>query len=139
MAGRVSVTIDRVKFNAFEAEFAMSTNKDAAGMPLLRTLNVVVHVKVDLNDDKNIPYQTIEKLFRLGHIPDRTKLSEMKIDFWKDDSMRDVICSYKFKGWISRFKISNQADNLNAYNHVLELELTPNINNENYQEVTIGN
>jgi hypothetical protein len=74
----------------------------------------------------------------------------MKLEFWKDDRMQDVICSYKFKGWISNFEVYNPVLGLaehpvvadsagRMYNHVLHMELEPIINKENYQEVTIGN
>lgn len=139
MPGRVSVTVDGTKFNAVDAVFAMGTSKDAAGMPVLQTLTTSVHVRVDLNDDKNIPFGTIEKLFKLGNVPDRSKIKEMKVEFWKDDSMQDVICSYKFKGWISLFRTSNQANGASGFNHLLDMELTPIVNKENYQEVSIGN
>jgi hypothetical protein len=137
MPGRVSVTIDGTKFNAVDAEFAMGTQKDHAGMPTLQTLSSSVRVRADLNDVKNIPFDTVKKLFQLGNVPDNSKIKEIKVEFWKDDSMQDVICSYKFKGWISVYRVSNQTkDNMN---HVLDLELTPVINKEHFQEVTIGN
>jgi hypothetical protein len=141
MPGRVSVTIDGKKFNAIEAVFAMGTQKDPAGMPVLQTLNTAVHLRVDLNDDKNIPFDTIKSMFELGNVPDRSKLKTMKIEFWKDDTMQDVICAYNFKGWISMFRVTNNGVNssTNGYNHVMEMELTPIINKENYQEVKISN
>ena len=139
MPGRVSVTIDGTKFNAVEAVYAMGTQKDAAGMPVLQTLSTGVHLRIDLNDDKNIPFDTIKKLFDLSNVPDRSKLKEMKVEFWKDDTMKDVICTYKFKGWISNFRVSNENGGASGYNHVLDMELTPIINKENFQEVTIGN
>lgn len=139
MPGRVTVTIDGTKFDAVDAVFTMGTQKDAAGMPVLQTLATSVHVRVDLNDDRNIPYATIEKLFKLGNVPDRTKLKEMKVEFWHSDNKEDVTCAYKFKGWISLFKVSNQGGGATGYNHLLDMELTPIINKENYQEVTIGN
>ena len=80
-------------------------------------------------------------MFELGNVPNREKLKAMKVEFWKDDTMKDVICSYSFKGWISVFKIVNNTGHNGAagYNHVLDMELTPIINKENHQEVTIGN
>jgi len=137
MPGRVSVTVDGTKFNAFDAEYHMNTNRDAAGMPVLQTLNTSVRCSVDLNDDKNMPFDTIKKLFELGNVPNREKIKAMKVEFWKDDTMKDVICSYSFKGWISSFRTTNAGGG--NYNHVLVLDLTPIINKENYQEVTIGN
>jgi hypothetical protein len=108
-------------------------------MPVLQTLSTGVHLRIDLNDDKNIPFDTIKKLFDLSNVPDRSKLKEMKVEFWKDDTMKDVICTYKFKGWISNFRVSNENGGATGYNHVLDMELTPIINKENFQEVTIGN
>jgi hypothetical protein len=141
MPGRVSVTIDGTKFNAADAAFSMNTQKDHAGMPVLQTLNTSVHVRVDLNDDQNFPFGSIQKLFTLGNVPSREKIKEVKVEFWKDDAMKDVICSYKFKGWISLFRVSNIGSDTggSTYNHVLDIELTPIINKENYQEITIGN
>ena len=141
MPGRVSVTIDGTKFNALEAVYAMGTQKDPAGMPVLQTLNTAVHLRVDMNDDKNIPFETVKTLFELGNVPDRSKLKEMKVEFWKDDTMQDVVCSYKFKGWISMFRTTNTGHNgaAGGFNHVLEIELTPIINKENHQEVKISN
>jgi len=121
-----------------DAVFAMNTNKDHAGMPVLQTLNTSVHVRVDLNDDKNFPFENIKKVFDLGNVPSRDKIKEIKVEFWQDDTMKDVICSYKFKGWISLFRTSNVSGDA-SFNHLLDLELTPIINKENYQEITIGN
>lgn len=137
MPGRVSVTIDGTKFNAVEAVFAMGTSKDAACMPVLQTLSTTVHVRADLNDDKNVPFDTIKKLFELGNVPDRSKLKDMKVEFWKDDRMEDVICAYSFKGWISMFRTANSGGT-DGYNHLLEMELTPIVNKENHQEVRIS-
>lgn len=141
MPGRVSITIDGTKFDALEAVYAMGTQKDPAGMPVLQTLNTAVHVRVDMNDDKNVPFDTVKTLFELGNVPDRSKLKEMKVEFWKDDTKQDVICAYKFKGWISMFRTTNTGHNgaAGGFNHVLEMELTPIINKENHQEVKISN
>ena len=150
MPGRVSITVDGTKFNAIEAVYEMTTQKDAAGMPVLQTLDTNVKVWIDVFDDKNAPFDTIKKLFDLANVPDRSKLKEMKIEYWKDDRMEDVICSYKFKGWISRFELYNPVLALpnhplvtdaagRVYNHVLFLEMEPIVNKENYQEVSIGN
>jgi hypothetical protein len=150
MPGRVSVTVDGTKFNTVEAIFAMGTQKDATGMPVLQTLNTKVHVWVDLFDDQNFPFNNIKKMFDLANVPDRNKLKEIKVEFWKDDRMEDVICSYKFKGWISKFEVYNPVLQLTdhpmmtdaagrVYNHVLRMELEPIINKENFQEVTISN
>ena len=149
MPGRVSVTIDGTKFNTVETVFAMGTQKDATGMPVLQTLNTKVQVWVDLFDDQNFPFDSVKKMFDLANVPDRSKLKEVKVEYWKDDRMEDVICCYKFKGWISKFEVYNPVLQLTnhpmldaagrVYNHVLRMELEPIINKENFQEVTISN
>jgi hypothetical protein len=150
MPGRVSVTIDGTKFNTIETIFGVGTQKDAAGMPVLQTLHTKVQVWVDLFDDQNFPFDNIKKTFDLANVPDRSKLKEIKLEFWKDDRMEDVICSYKFKGWIGKFEVYNPVLALpehpvvtdaasRVYNHVLHMELEPIINKESYQEVTISN
>ncbi len=150
MPGRVSVTIDGTKFNTIETVFAMGTQKDATGMPVLQTLNTKVKVFVDLFDDENFPYDNTKKMFDLANVPDRDKLKEMKIEYWKDDRMEDVICSYGFTGWISKFEVYNPVLALNehpmvtdaadrVYNHVMYMELEPIINSKMFQEVKISN
>jgi len=141
MPGRVTVTVDGAKFNVVDAEFVINTQKDQAGMPVLGTLNTSVRFRVDLNDDKNCNFQTIKKMFDLSNVPSREKIKEFKVEFWKDDEMKDVICSYKFKGWFSSFRTSNVGgeNNGRTYNHVLDAEVTPIVNKENHQEVSLGN
>lgn len=141
MPGRVSVTIDGTKFSAVEAAFTMGTQRDPAGMPVLQTLNTVVFLRVNLNDTQDIPYGTLKKLFELGNVPTHAKQKDMKVEFWKDDDKKDVICAYSFKGWISLFRTTNTGHNgaAGGYNHVLEMELTPLINKEHQQEVKISN
>ena len=150
MPGRVSCTIDGTQFNAIECVFTMKTQKDAAGMPVLQTLQTQVKVFVDIFDVTNFPYEHTQKMFELANVPDRTKVKDIKLEYWKDDTMQDVVCSYKFKGWISRFEVYNPVLALHdhpkvadaadrVYNHVLYMELEPIVNKENYQEVQISN
>jgi hypothetical protein len=150
MPGRVSVTVDGTKFRAIEAVFAVNTQKDAAGMPVLQTMNTHVKVFVDIFDDQDFPFDYVKKMFNLANVPDRSKLKEIKIEYWKDDRMEDVICSFGFKGWISKFEVYNPVLELNehplakdassrVYNHVLCMELEPIVNKENFQEIQISN
>jgi hypothetical protein len=150
MPGTVSVTIEGTKFNAIETVFAMGTKKEANGMPVSQTLKTKVHVWVDLSDDQNFPFDSIKKMFDLANVPNRTKFKDMKIEYWKDDRMQDVICSYKFKGWIGKFEVYNPVLGLpkhpmvidahnRVYNSILHMELEPILSQGNYQEVMISN
>ena len=78
MPGRVSVTNNCTKFNTIETVFGVGTQKDAAGMPVLQTLNTKMHVWVDLFDDQNFPFDSIKKMFDLANVPDRSKLKEIE-------------------------------------------------------------
>jgi len=141
MRGRVSCTVDGTKFNAVEALFEMNTQSDHAGMPTLQTFNTSVHVRVDLNDTKNFPFGNIQKIFNLGNVPTRDKIKDIKLEFWEDDDMKNVICSFQFKGWVRSFRTSNVGGDTGgaAFNHVLDLVFTPVVNQSDYKEIKIGN
>ena len=147
MPGRVSVTIDGTNFSTIETVFAMGTDKETTGVPVSQTLKTKVHVWVNVANDQNFPFEHIKKMFDLANIPDRSKFKEMKIEFWEDERMQDVICSYKFKGWISKFEVYNglpqQAmvtDAANGtYNNVLHMQLEPILSHGSSQEVMISN
>jgi hypothetical protein len=139
--GRVSCTVDGTKFNAVEAVFEMNTQSDQAGMPTLQTFNTSVHIRVDLHDTKNFPFGNIQKIFNLGNVVSRDKIKDCKIEFWEDDKKENVTCTYQFKGWIKSFRTSNtDTDNGGTtFNHVLDIELKPVVNQSDYKEVKIGN
>src|SRR5262245_19452763 len=142
MPGRATVTIDgSTKINVVDAEFVINTQSDQAGMMVLGTLNTEMHFSVDLTDTKNCDFQTLKKMFDLANVPDRTKIKDIKVDFWLDDSMQNVVCSYKFKGWISSFRVSNVGGENSGrhFNHMFYGVVKPVVNRENYQEVTMGN
>ncbi|HEY6370015.1 MAG TPA: hypothetical protein VIX37_05510 [Candidatus Sulfotelmatobacter sp.] len=139
---RSTVTIDGTKFNAVSTMVAFQTDKDRAGMPQMGSLHTSIKVWVDFHDDTNLPHSALKKLFDLANVVTRDKIKDMKIEFWKDDSQQDALCSYKFKGWISGFHTCNPdaAKNGSAsVNHLLELDLEPAMNQQNFKEVSMSN
>ena len=139
---RSTVTIDGTKFNAVSSMVAFQTDKDRAGMPQMGSLHTSIKVWVDFHDDTNLPHSSLKKLFDLANVVTRDKIKDMKIEFWKDDSQQDALCSYKFKGWISGFHTcnpSNGKDSSAAVNHLLELDLEPAMNQQNFKEVSMSN
>src|SRR5262245_41628003 len=106
-SGRVTVTVDGTKFDAITVNFGVVTQKDQTGMPILQTLNTKAKVWVDAHDTKNFPFDSFKKLFDLANVPDNKKLKDMKVEYWLDDTKQDALCSYKFKGWISKFETFN--------------------------------
>ena len=73
----------------------------------------------------------------------RDKIKDIKVEFWKDDSRQDALCTYRFKGWISNFETTNppleSSGDLPGINHMLVVDLEPVMNQQNFQEIAIGN
>ncbi|HLJ88278.1 MAG TPA: hypothetical protein VKZ53_15775 [Candidatus Angelobacter sp.] len=147
---RSTVTIDGAKFDALSSLVSFTTLKDRAGMPEMGSLATEIKVYVDFHDDKNMPQSTLKKLFDLTHVVTRDKVVDMKIEYWKDDAKKDALCSYRFKGWISRFETGNplsyatgSTGNGNptpaGINHLLVLDLEPSMNQQNFKDISMGN
>ena len=152
---RCTVTLDGTKFDAVSTTVRFKSEKDRAGMPQMGSLTTQIRVIADFHDDKNVPYSAIKKFFDLANVVTRDKIKAVKIEFWKDDSHQDALCSYSFKGWVSRFETSNPhpvgaggetGDFINdptsafqTLNHVMVLDLEPAINLENLKEIKMSN
>jgi hypothetical protein len=138
MAGRVKVTFGGQSFLVLEADFIIATSSDGAGMPVMGSLSTTVGFTVDLHDTNNFDFSKLKSMFDLANVPTRDKIKEFKVEFLKDDKGNDVICSYKGKGWISSFRTSNTGG-ANGYNHLLHVMVTPVINTEMQQNISLGN
>ena len=148
---RSTVTVDGTKFDAISTQVIFNTMKDRAGMPEMGSLTTTIRVWIDFHDDTNLPHSALKKLFDLSNVVTREKIKDMKIEFWKDDSHEDALCSYSFKGWISRFETANplpmaspqtsaaSADPTSTVNHLLTIDLEPAINQANFKEITMSN
>jgi hypothetical protein len=152
---RCTVTIDGTKFDAVSTSVRFGTDKDKTGMAQMGSLTTEIRVWADFHDDKNLPFSDLKKFFNLANVVTRDKIKDMKVEFWKDDSKQDALCSYAFKGWISRFETSNPSSSntqINVadddkhfqgiappLNHRLVLDLEPVLNQENFKEVKMSN
>jgi len=140
---RSTVTIDGTKFNAVSVVVAFKTDKDRAGMPQMGSLHTDIRVWVDFHDETNLPHSALKKLFTLSNVVTRDKIKDMKIEFWKDDSQQDALCSYSFKGWISAFQTCNPVGEEESedekINHLLVLDLEPALNQQNFKDVSMSN
>lgn len=148
---RCTVTIDGEKFDAASASVVFSTLKDRAGMPEMGSLVTSIRVWVDFHDDQNMPFGRLKKMFDLSNVVVRDKIKDIKIEFWKDESKQDALCSYAFKGWISRFETSNPLPDyspqagtsttnpVSTINHLLVMDLEPVMNQQNFKEVKMSN
>jgi hypothetical protein len=147
---RSTVTVAGNKFDALASSVRFATLKDRSGMPEMGTLSTAIKIYVDFHDDTNLPYSTLQQLFNLANVVTRDKIVDMKVEYWKDDAKTDALCSYKFKGWISRFETGNplptstpdggvDSSSYSTINHLLTLELEPAMNQQNFKDITMGN
>lgn len=159
---RSTVTIDGTKFDAVSTQVVFATAKDRSGMPEMGSLRTKIRVWADFHDDQNLPNSALKKFFDMANVVTRDKIKDIKIEFWKDDSHQDALCSYKFKGWISRFETANpptaaaEETYMSAaasssssapgagmaspqLNHLLVLDLEPALNQQNFSEISISN
>src|SRR5215467_15211994 len=139
---RCTVTIDGTKFGAVSTSVTFSTDKDRSGVPQMGSLSTAIRVWADFHDDQNLPFSAVKKMFDLANVVTKDKIKPMKIEFWKDDSRQDALCSYSFNGWVRRFETTNPIDlaedddDTNGHfkgiapelNHMLVLDLEPALN-----------
>ena len=82
----------------------MGTLSDGmTGMPAMGTLSCAIAVVVNLNDQVNIPFATLNTIFRLAYGVTRDKIQDVVLTFWADDAKQNVTCTYSFRGWISNY------------------------------------
>lgn len=150
---RCTVTVDGTKFGAVCSSVQFSTEKDRAGVPQMGSLNTTIRVWADFHDDQNLPFSAIQKMFNLANVVTKDKIKAMKIEFWKDDSHQDALCSYSFNGWIRRFETTNPIELTGLereiqtelqsltpdLNHVLVLDLEPAMNQQNFKDIKMTN
>jgi len=150
---RCTVTVDGTKFGAVSTSVQFSTDKDRSGVPQMGSLTTAIRVWADFHDDQNLPFSAVKKMFDLANVVTKDKIKPMKIEFWKDDSRQDALCSYSFNGWIRRFETTNPIE-LSALdkeieaqfrsltpdlNHVLVLDLEPAMNQQNFKDIKMSN
>jgi hypothetical protein len=148
---RATVTIDGEKFEALSAAVSFDTLKDHSQMPEMGSLKTTVQVLVDMHDTTNMPFSLVSKLFDLANVVTTQKIKAIKIEFWKDDSHEDALCSYSFNGWLSKFETSNpmpesspqagtgSTSPWSTINSLMILHLEPVMNQANFSEIAISN
>lgn len=150
---RCTVTIDGTKFDAVSSNVQFTTDKDRSGVPQMGSLSTMIRVWADFHDDKNLPFSAIKKMFDLANVVTNDKIKPMKIEFWKDETRQDALCSYSFKGWVRRFETTNpiELDGLDKeveaqfrsimpdLNHMLVLDLEPAMNQQNFKDIKMSN
>jgi hypothetical protein len=153
---RTTVTIDGTRFNAVTTSVKFNTEKDRSGVAQMGSLSTRIRVWADLHDDTNLPFSSVKQFFDLANVVTRDKIKSIKIEFWKDETQQDALCTYSFNGWIRRFETSNPLDFLPSaqttsteallaegaapdLNHMLVLDLEPAMNQQNFQDIKMSN
>jgi hypothetical protein len=110
------------------------------------SLQTSIRAYVDFHDDVNMPYSTMNALFSLANVVTRDKVKDVKLEFWKDETKQDALCSYSFKGWISGHHTMNPYQGADAsksgdtgVNHVLVLDIEPSLNQQNFSDISLSN
>jgi hypothetical protein len=75
-----TVTIDGNKFNALSAHVGISTLHNHNGMPRMGTLQSAIVFVVDMHDNANMPYATLQKIFTLAYVVTPDKIKDIKVE-----------------------------------------------------------
>jgi hypothetical protein len=130
-----TVTVDGNSFDSLSSHVEIATVHDDKGMPLMGSLKTAINAIVNMHDDVNMPYGTLSSLFQLANSVTRDKIKDIKIEYWKDEAKQDALCTFTFRGWISHYSVTSGAGG----NHVLRLQLQPELNQQQFVQITMGN
>ncbi len=140
-----TVSIGSNRFNAIGIHFGLSSLRDGmAGMPVMGSMACSIAVVVNLNDQVNLPFVMLNDIFQLSHHVTREKIQDIKLTFWADDAKQDVICTYSFRGWITNYVTATgvsrgSSEGGDATNHLLTLTLEPELDQQQFIKVQLGN
>ena len=130
-----TVTIDGNKFNALSAHVGISTLHNNNGMPRMGTLQSAIVFVVDMHDNTNMPYATLQKIFTLAYVVTPDKIKDIKVELWQDENQQEALCTYAFKGWISEFSTGSGG----GANHTLSIRVQPALDQQNFIDLKMGN
>jgi hypothetical protein len=130
---KVGVKIGGVAFQSDNVSLSLNTHRDSTGLPILQNLQTTVTLQVDMYDRQNLPFDTLKTLFEMAKLPTGQNVKDVEINFWADDAQQSSVCSYHFKGWITRYETYTAPGS----NGILALELCPIINQKTGANVDI--
>jgi hypothetical protein len=130
-----TVTIDGNKFDAHTAHVGIDTIHDHTGLPMMGSLHYSVDCSIDIHDTDNVSFGTLKTLFELANVVTKEKIKDIKVEFWKDETQNDAICTYSFRGWISSFHTTGG----DGGNHTLQLTFVPALDSKQYVDMKMGN
>ena len=96
-----------------------------------------------------LQYSALQKMFDAANVVTKDKIKDVAVEFWKDDTAQDALCSFKFKGWVRGLQMVNpvaplqqQAENVQndeGVNHLLIIDFHPAMDNQNVTNIQISN
>ena len=146
---RSTLTFDGAVLPCISIRVSFATTRDHQGMPNMGSLDTQVRCWIDFHDSEQVQYSHLQSLFDAANVVTQDKIKDAKIEFWKDDSQQDALCSYQFKGWVKGLQMVNpvatpgqQRDNVQndgGVNHMLIVDLHPAMDNQNVQNIQLSN
>ncbi len=133
----VTVTVGEIRVDAYSAHAGIAAlPTEHVGMPMMGSVEANISFQIDLNDQSDPKlFDSINKLFDLCNRVDRTKIRDIKLEFWKDQSHTDVHLTMFFEGWVSSWHISSGS----GANHVLAISLVPKLDQKQFMKMDLGN
>lgn len=139
---RCSVVVDGIQIQALSAKMAMRSGRADDGQPEMGAVDTAISCCFDLHDRENLPFSTFARLFELANRPTHEKIVAMELRFWDDEQHENVVCSFRFDGWISIFSAESPEPGSHATgadNHRLYLELEPALDEQMHKRIELSN
>lgn len=137
-----TITIDGHEVNTVSLTFMSESNKALDGLPKIGTQKLVIRAVINANDQRKVSYDTLQALWKLAYMPtEKGSIKEVKIVFNKDGQRQEAVCAYRFKGWISKWDLTDPLaddESQNDFNHRLTLEFQPTLNKDGTPEVVMA-
>lgn len=101
-----TITVDGTRLDVLYAQFTLSNYVAESDLEPSVGSSCTVFT-AELNDQANLPFASLKKLFGLADHPNRDDVKDFTIELWKDESKQETLCTLAFKGWISGFTIAS--------------------------------
>lgn len=132
---KTSVSIGGTTLNALSVNFAVHNQHGFDGMPQMGALACAIDVVIDMHDTTSLPFTAIRTLFDLVNGVDSSKIQDVKITYWTDESKSDAICVFAFRAWVASFVTVSSP----LANHTLNLHLQPELDQGKFIKIDVRN
>lgn len=95
-----SIAVDGTRLNVFYANFSQLYSHSESPR---RNMEFTV----ELNDQANLPFAALRKLFDLADYLNNDKVRDFTLELWKDEKKQEPVCTFTFKSRITLFEITS--------------------------------